>query len=75
MRDKLFVPQKGIIMTFRILDLFCGAGGFSSGLDLLENFSTEVALDFDKNAVETFKYNFPNAEVVCGDILQQAVFI
>lgn len=73
MRDKLFVPHKGIIMTFRILDLFCGAGGFSSGLDLLENFSTEVALDFDKNAVETFKYNFPNAEVVCGDILQQAV--
>lgn len=56
-------------MNFKILDLFCGAGGFSAGLDMLDNFSTEVGLDFDKNAIETFSHNFPNATTICGNIL------
>ncbi|MBP5467319.1 MAG: DNA (cytosine-5-)-methyltransferase [Clostridia bacterium] len=60
-------------MIFRILDLFCGAGGFSDGLEQVRNFSTEVALDNDKNAVQTFKHNFPKAEVVLGDILNQKI--
>lgn len=53
---------------FRVLDLFCGAGGFSCGLDQVEGFSTEVALDFDASAANTFQKNFPDAQCICGDI-------
>ena len=56
---------------FRILDLFCGAGGFSCGLDQVEGFSTEVALDFDASAANTFQKNFPNAKCICGDICDE----
>lgn len=42
-------------MEFRVLDLFCGAGGLSWGLHKNKNFKTVVALDFDKNAANTFK--------------------
>ena len=60
-------------MEFRVLDLFCGAGGFSSGLDQVENFSTQVGLDCDKYAIETFSKNFPDAIAICGDILDETV--
>lgn len=53
---------------FKVLDLFCGAGGFSYGLDQVEGFETLLGIDFDKNAIETFKENFPKAETICGDI-------
>lgn len=53
---------------FKILDLFSGAGGFSKGMDLVEGFSTKIALDFDKNAINTFSKNFPNAICFNGDI-------
>ena len=54
--------------NFRVLDLFCGAGGLSWGLDMNPFFETVVALDFDDKAAETFKKNMPYAEVVVGDI-------
>ena len=60
-------------MEFRVLDLFCGAGGFSAGLDQVKNFSTQVGLDFDKYAIETFSKNFPNAISICGDILDEDI--
>lgn len=60
-------------MEFRVLDLFCGAGGFSAGLDQVKNFSTQVGLDFDKYAIETFSKNFSNAISICGDILDANV--
>ena len=60
-------------MEFKVLDLFCGAGGFSAGLEQVANFTTEVGLDFDKYAIETFTKNFPNAASICGDILNQDV--
>lgn len=55
-------------MNFKILDLFAGAGGFSSGLHLLPNFTTVIGTDFDKDAIETFKCNFPEATTILGDI-------
>lgn len=60
-------------MDFRILDLFCGAGGFSAGLERVNNFSTEVGLDCDKYAIETFARNFPNAVAVRGDISDEKI--
>lgn len=44
---------------FKILDLFCGAGGLSWGMDKNPYFKTMVALDFDENAANTFKKNMP----------------
>jgi DNA (cytosine-5)-methyltransferase 1/site-specific DNA-methyltransferase (adenine-specific) len=55
-------------MEFKILDLFCGAGGFSYGFEQHQNFTTVLALDIDEYAGKTFKYNMPNASVVIGDI-------
>ena len=60
-------------MDFKILDLFCGAGGFSSGLEQNKNFSTVVGLDFDDNAIKTFAKNFPSACAICGDITDSEV--
>ena len=55
-------------MEFKILDLFCGAGGFSFGIDKNKNFRTVLGLDFDQNAINTFKLNIPTAEGLVGDI-------
>ena len=60
-------------MKFNILDLFCGAGGFSSGLDQLENFETKIGIDFDKHAINTFSKNFPGAIGICGDITSDKI--
>jgi DNA-cytosine methyltransferase len=56
------------ITDFKILDLFCGAGGFSFGMHQNSHFKTLVALDFNEEAADTFKRNMPEAEVVTGDI-------
>lgn len=58
---------------FRILDLFCGAGGLSWGLHKNTNFKTMVSLDFDPNAAYTFKKNMPEAEVMVGDITDSTI--
>lgn len=58
---------------FRVLDLFCGAGGLSWGLHKNPHFSTVVALDFDEKAADTFKKNMPETEVLVGDITDSAV--
>jgi DNA (cytosine-5)-methyltransferase 1 len=49
------------------IDLFCGAGGLSEGLDQA-GFETRVGVDFDKNAIATFKLNHPKAAAVLGDV-------
>ena len=61
-------PKIEKISHFRILDLFSGAGGFSYGMEKNPNFTTEVALDFNEKALDTFKYNMPETEIVSGDI-------
>lgn len=60
-------------MKFRMLDLFCGAGGFSYGMHKNSNFSTVVALDSDEKAAGTFKNNMPQTKVVVGDITDETV--
>lgn len=55
-------------MIFRILDLFCGAGGFSFGFEMNKNFKTLIGVDIDDNISETFKKNNKNSELIIGDI-------
>ena len=61
------------IKDFRVLDLFCGAGGLSWGIHKNSYFKTVVAVDFDEKAAATFKKNMPETEVVVGDITDIAV--
>lgn len=60
-------------MDFHILDLFCGAGGFSYGMHKNPHFFTEVALDFNPHAANTFKKNMPSTTVVVGDITDESI--
>ncbi len=50
-----------------ILDLFAGAGGFSSGFKLAE-FNIIGGIEIDKWAGETFAYNFSDAKVLVKNI-------
>lgn len=49
------------------IDTFSGAGGLSCGLELA-GLNCVLGIDKEKNAIETFKLNHPNAETFCGDI-------
>ena len=73
---RILIRNKKIMVKpkmFRILDLFSGAGGMSYGMEKNEHFITKVALDFDEQALKTFKHNMPEAEVVCGDIKDNTI--
>lgn len=60
-------------MKFKILDLFCGAGGLSCGIDSIENFETLIGVDFDKNVLETFKQNIKPKYVINGDLTDNKI--
>lgn len=54
----------------RLVDLFCGAGGFSLGF-IKEGCRVVFANDIDDLCIETYKYNHPEISednVICGDI-------
>lgn len=50
-----------------MIDLFCGAGGFSVGCELA-GFQSVLGTDWFEPALETWKYNHPNAISILGDI-------
>lgn len=60
-------------MEFRILDLFCGAGGMSYGMHKNNHFVTKVALDINGKLAQTFEKNITDAELVIGDIQNKVV--
>lgn len=51
----------------KILDTFAGAGGFSLGFEMA-GCTITGAIEIDKWASETFKFNHPNSNVICDDI-------
>lgn len=53
---------------YKIVDLFCGAGGFSLGFKLTGRFKHVLAIDNFPPVAKTFKYNFPETRVVVEDI-------
>jgi len=55
-------------MTYRVIDLFCGAGGMTHGF-VEAGFESVWAIDNDAAAVETYKANFGN-HADCADIEQ-----
>ena len=57
-RDQLFM---------KVLDLFCGCGGISSGFHQ-NGFNIVGGIDFDKDSVDTFSSNFPKSKALCADL-------
>ena len=49
------------------IDLFCGCGGFSYGLEKA-GLNCLAGIDFLKDAIETFNLNHPNAVSICEDL-------
>ena len=52
---------------YNVIDLFCGCGGFSKGFEEA-GFDIRFGIDFWKDAVATYQYNFPSAVVVNDNI-------
>ena len=52
----------------KVLDLFCGTGGLSYGLELTQRFTTVAGLDLLPDRVATFRANHPHATGVTADI-------
>lgn len=52
---------------YKVLDLFCGAGGLSLGFKMA-NFDIVGGIDFDQEALDTHKLNFKEGFHFCGDI-------
>jgi DNA (cytosine-5)-methyltransferase 1 len=50
------------------VDLFCGAGGFTEGFSKAKGFEAILAIDSDKQAIDTFKHNHNDINAVCEDI-------
>lgn len=51
----------------KVMDVFSGAGGFSLGFEMA-GCEIIAAIEQDKWAADTFKYNHPNAKMFLGDI-------
>jgi DNA (cytosine-5)-methyltransferase 1 len=54
-------------MKYKLIDLFSGAGGLTTGFHLA-GFESLCAIDIDKKALVTYKHNYPNAKVINQDI-------
>ncbi len=52
---------------YKVLDLFCGAGGLSLGFKLA-GFQIVGGIDFQRDAIYTHEKNFKNSISICGDI-------
>lgn len=53
-----------------MIDLFSGCGGLSFGFEQA-GFECIIGVDFDKPALETFKYNHPNASAMHLDLSKE----
>lgn len=53
----------------KVIDLFCGCGGFSLGFDYIHDFELVYALDNWDVSCRSYKTNFPYIDVDCRDAL------
>ena len=50
-----------------VVDFFCGCGGLSQGFREA-GFKIKIGVDFNKSFLETYSYNFPEANVLNLDL-------
>lgn len=60
--------KKRNTQKLKVLDLFCGCGGLSSGFEQA-GYQIIGGIDFNQAAIDTFNFNFHNAKGVCCDLL------
>lgn len=65
---------KRLLNIDKCVDLFCGAGGLSLGMEFA-GIKSVLASDFDLAACNTFKTNMPWSEVFCDDITKDSTKI
>jgi DNA (cytosine-5)-methyltransferase 1 len=53
---------------YKVLDLFCGAGGLSFGFEKSKEFNIVLANDIMSDAISTYQANYPNTKTLCCDI-------
>lgn len=53
---------------YKIIDLFCGIGGFSYGFEMNGNFEVILGVDMWETALNTFKVNHPSTNLLQQDI-------
>lgn len=51
----------------KVIDFFCGCGGASKGFELA-GFDIALGIDFDKNAADSYRANFPTTQFIQDDI-------
>lgn len=56
-------------MTHKIIDLFAGAGGLTTGFHMA-GFESLCAIDIDAKALATYKHNYPKTKIINQDIRQ-----
>lgn len=54
-------------MKYKLIDLFAGAGGLTTGFHLA-GFESLCAIEVDKKALATYEHNYSNAKIVNQDI-------
>lgn len=57
-------------MSLTLTDMFCGAGGSSTGLSYVPGITVKTAMNHWARAIETHNTNHPEVEHVCADIQQ-----
>jgi DNA (cytosine-5)-methyltransferase 1 len=56
----------------KVMDLFCGTGGFGKGFERTGAFEVVYGIDLLPTSVATFRLNHPDAVAVAGDIRRQS---
>jgi DNA (cytosine-5)-methyltransferase 1 len=56
------------LMEKTVLDLFCGAGGFAAGFQIIGGYNIIAAIDSGYEVSLTYKHNFPNVTLLNADI-------
>ncbi|MCL4832999.1 MAG: DNA (cytosine-5-)-methyltransferase [Caldilineaceae bacterium] len=54
--------------SIRIMDLFCGTGGFSHGFEQTGAFQVTLGIDLLNDRIETFHANHPGSSALAADI-------
>ena len=65
------IDKKNIVLDsnkYNVVDLFCGAGGISVGLDMTDRFQTILANDIYIPALKTYSFNNPKVSTILGDV-------
>ena len=56
------------LKKYNVVDLFCGAGGFSLGLKDTNRFNSVLANDIDMDMCEAYSLNFPETKILSKSI-------